>query len=431
VRYLLRFTHLLRFSLLQWTLCGLLLGFAFDAPARADDSKPPLTLAQQIQNLATQLGQLPTNDPNLKSALDALLQAIKNASCDVATALDPCIERLNDTIAKLTDQVKNKAAKLSTGQVTTIDKQITDLALVIATGKQATAGAAAPNPAAAPAEPAAAPAAPAANAPAAAAPDPIATAAATELANILKAELGKSVDLTDSNLVKALSALVPMPTSPPSTQAAVINVLAAYFGDLATIALSVREHPDLKLDSGSLDVTADPDLPVRVCSATRTMRAYCQGKSSCFDTTAASGTSTSSSHVDGNDLCGFDPVPYAQPKSKGLVIFFECLTAVASDPALHSDRPAAYNKGSDPHIAYLRFGETGGIYCSAPAAPKDTSGGNNTTTSAGPATFNVITGGQNTVSVGAAAPSATTGTPANTPAATTNTTMTPTPAPKP
>jgi hypothetical protein len=240
---------------------------------------------------------------------------------------------------------------------------------------------------------------------------------ATEVANVLAAEFKdkppKGADVTNKDLIKALQALpvTGKASAVPATPVAVINVVGAYFGDLAAITAAVRAGWLPIIDDGRL-ITAPGPNPLgdaRWCSATRTIRTLCQGQQTCLQTPIGTTSDKAlSSHIIGSEMCGFDPIPYAEPKTKGLAVFFECLTTdPTSDAALYSDQPVAFNQGPPPRAAYLRTSESAGFLCSSAmlSSASNKGSGNQTTTSAGPTTVTVISGNQNTISTGAATPS--------------------------
>jgi hypothetical protein len=439
--------RVVRLLIILFVLGGLSFAAAFSVVAQAPNPNPPNPkddLAKKIEDLASRLGQLPTDNADLTKALDDLSQAIKNNSCDVSSAADACLSRLKDTVQKLTEAIDKSLTAtppkpgLTADQVKTIKSQIVALAGVIAVGQ--------PPPAAAPSggtpqgtpSPKSTTPPPAAPAPVNTTPDP--TAMATEIAKLLAGQFNdpppKGADITNKDLIKALQAL-PIPgkaVAAPSTPPGVINVLGAYFGDLDDIQRDIAANRIGVVDDGRLIPihVPNPLWDPRYCSATRTMRTYCQGQQSCFVTTLSTTSDKApSSHINGNEMCGFDPIPYTEAKFKGLAVYFECLTTdPTSDPSLYSDQPVLYNQVA-PRPAFIRPGESSGIYCSQAATPKGQSA-NQTTTSAGPATFTVITGGQNTISATAPVPTpsgATTPTASN--ATTTQTGSTPNPSPAP
>jgi hypothetical protein len=352
---------------------------------------PPDDLAQQMKDLAAKLGQVPVDD-TLKAALDALYQAAGDSECNVSPTADSCLSHLKNAVRKLNGVISGAIPKgsspvsLTDDQVKAIETQITTLAAAVASGKPSAPAGAADAAAKAPA--AAQPPAPNA-----------ATATAIEIASLLTTQLKvKDVDATNQDLVKALNGLVKTKVStPPATPAPVINVLGAYFGDVQAIEMALANGTVRYVDSSDpsrVDFAAQESR--RFCSATRTMRTFCQGQPSCFDTT--SGTDKSSTHVVGSEMCGYDPVPYAEAKIKGLLVFFECLTTTVADVALYDNWPTAYNQERPPRSALLRAGETSGIYCSQSTSSaakngqaKGTSNTPNTATSAAPVT--IITGG--------------------------------------
>jgi hypothetical protein len=405
--------RVVRLLIIVFVLGGLSFAAAFSVAAQAPKPDPNAELIKRIEDMAVRLGGLPTANADLATALNDLSQAIgiRSNGCGVTPAVDTCLARVSDAIRQLNIAMtaalqKQPSAKLRADQVQSIEGQVTALAGVVAFGQPPPATATAtPAPAGAtppggaPAAPPATPS-PATTAPVTTTPDP--TATATEIAKVLAAQFKdkppNGADPTNKDLIKGLQAL-PVPgnaAAAPSTPPAVINVLGAYFGVLNDIRTDIQHKIGIVDDGKLIPVPgADPPSP-RYCSATRTMRTYCQGKQSCFDT--ITGSDKSSSHVTAAEMCGYDPVPYGDVKLKGLAVYFECLTTdPTSDQALYSDQPILYDQVLPPRAAYLRTNESAGIYCSQAATPKGQSA-NQTTTTAGPATFTVITGGQNTIS---------------------------------
>lgn len=101
----------------------------------------------------------------------------------------------------------------------------------------------------------------------------------------------------------------------------VIHVVGAWYGDLAVIREKLR-------NGGPLDAANS-----RYCSATHAVRARCERKAQCFEPVEpSSGNSTGSavdgatSEIDGTHLCGYEPAPFAEPRRKGLVIRYDCVS---------------------------------------------------------------------------------------------------------
>jgi hypothetical protein len=111
--------------------------------------------------------------------------------------------------------------------------------------------------------------------------------------------------------IKALKAVLPKeePKDPPP-QSLKINVLAAYYGDAGAIGHAV----DTLGSSARIDALS-MDAATRFCAATGPIRNACQGEESCLGPLAATITPT---------ICGFEPVPYASPRVRGLVVAYQC-----------------------------------------------------------------------------------------------------------
>jgi hypothetical protein len=388
-------------------------------PAQNTKPEPKDVLAKQIKELAEKLGALPTDSTEVQNALGDLAKAIaiRTNGCDIKPAIDTCLARLTDAIFQLNAATtalmqKSPSVKLSDDQVSQVEAQVAALADVVAISNAATPATPTGSPPTTPLDP---------------------TATATELATVLAAKFKdkppKGADVTNKDLVKALQALpvTGKASAAPATPVAVINVVGAYFGDLADVTAAVQTGWLRIVDDGRLITVPRPN-PLhdpRWCSATRTVRTLCQGQQTCLQTPIGTTSDKAlSSHIIGTEMCGFDPVPYAEAKTKGLAVFFECLTTdPSSDAALYSDQPVAFNQGPPPRAAYLRVGESAGFSCSSAALNSASNkgggqGSSQSTSPSGAATVTVITGGQNTISTGAATPSTSTSAAANQSAAT-------------
>jgi hypothetical protein len=61
----------------------------------------------------------------------------------------------------------------------------------------------------------------------------------------------------------------------------------------------------------------------RFCSASRTIRALCQGKDKCLESTD---TAAAPLALTGLNLCGYEPAPYADRRSRALVVVYQCVS---------------------------------------------------------------------------------------------------------
>jgi hypothetical protein len=102
-----------------------------------------------------------------------------------------------------------------------------------------------------------------------------------------------------------------------------IRVRGAWYGDLGAI------HD--RLTSGGI---ASYESTTRYCSATRAVRARCQGKAQCYEPADAAGAGAnanagdgSTAEIDGAHMCGYEPAPFADPGNKGLIVRYDCLSA--------------------------------------------------------------------------------------------------------
>jgi hypothetical protein len=180
----------------------------------------------------------------------------------------------------------------------------------------------------------------------------VTAAASKKLSEAQKGALGDSV--------KNLQALLPAPT--PEKDTKVVSIFRAYYGDLIRINTRLNLPPPSKLNDYRDDA--------RACSATRSMQAYCQGKPGCWS--VSDGTPVRQ----GVNLCGYEPAPYADPISKGLVVIYSCVSKKGFDL---SEAPSEPKEGPDKHVVHFRLGETAQIACDQepekPAAAATTGGG--------------------------------------------------------
>lgn len=96
-----------------------------------------------------------------------------------------------------------------------------------------------------------------------------------------------------------------------------INVVAAAFGDLEVLD---RDPP---YDPATL---SGP----RFCNAVRAIRTECQGQKSCLDPSGPVDPAKPKPErltISADNLCGFDPLPYAARRVKGLVVAYQCINA--------------------------------------------------------------------------------------------------------
>jgi len=148
----------------------------------------------------------------------------------------------------------------------------------------------------------------------------------------------------------------------------VIHVVGAWYGDLAVIREKLRK-------GGPLDATTS-----RYCSATQAIRTRCERKAQCFEPVeppssgaTASTADGATSEIDGAHLCGYEPAPFAEPRRKGLVIRYDCVSLndsiwvvpVPSDQAISATGEAV-----------LRNGVLADIRCQPPP-PKGITNGSN------------------------------------------------------
>jgi hypothetical protein len=136
-----------------------------------------------------------------------------------------------------------------------------------------------------------------------------------------------------------------------------IRVTGAWYGDLGAIRR--------KLSYGGLGPFHSTS---RYCSATRAVRTRCQGQPHCYEPAdapakdAASTAGGSTTEIDGFHMCGYEPAPFAEPREKGLIVRYECISAhdqVWSEAAVGDD--ASAEQGDND--AQIRNGAIGAIRC--------------------------------------------------------------------
>lgn len=186
----------------------------------------------------------------------------------------------------------------------------------------------------------------------------------------------------DADLKKALADL-PIERAPPKKpQPVAINILGAYFGDLNLI-VDAAKHLQHEIASKHPPFINDPDKQLmisrglelhsykskRFCSATHAVRSLCQGAAACLGKGDGTGAS-----LTGTLMCGFEPAPYAEPRTKGLLINYQCIPA--DWPKMHwaglfpfeyyppADIDAEAKAGFQRKWALVRNGEAARIVCS-------------------------------------------------------------------
>lgn len=133
-----------------------------------------------------------------------------------------------------------------------------------------------------------------------------------------------------------------------------INVIAAVFGDVYAIQPRRRTPRFLPED--------------RYCWAFRAVATACHGRASCLEKAAAD----VKLEIDAEQLCGYDPVPYAEDNLKSLLVIYSCENVV--DPAIDDAgmlslrsrlrQIATLQRRPNEHVAILHPGQSGGIRCS-------------------------------------------------------------------
>jgi hypothetical protein len=152
--------------------------------------------------------------------------------------------------------------------------------------------------------------------------------------------------------------LVSLPYNVRKDVVGAINILGAWYGDIRSIRGDADLSPWRYND--------------RFCSATRAVRARCQGKPKCYypPTPPQTGNPPATSddgvpsEINGATLCGYEPAPFADPKYRGLVVSYEC---VALDTEtwriIGRGDPVRKDDYNDPLDAQLRSGATQEIRC--------------------------------------------------------------------
>jgi hypothetical protein len=127
-----------------------------------------------------------------------------------------------------------------------------------------------------------------------------------------------------------------------------VHIVAALYGDRRTISKVL-----------ALNKNAIPGLQDRWCNATAAMRQQCEYRRNC---TAPPVISTS--------LCGYDPVPFAEPQFKSAVVFYRCLDS--NEPKNWTDEAGAPDQNNAVNLRATKgtlsvslWNEKQGIYCAA------------------------------------------------------------------
>ncbi|MGP0094258.1 MAG: hypothetical protein ACLPKB_30575 [Xanthobacteraceae bacterium] len=181
---------------------------------------------------------------------------------------------------------------------------------------------------------------------------------AVALASALQAALAKvtatAADAKFSNAMTTLrTALAKFDLIGPR-----INVVDAWFGDL-------RDINRARMAAGASDLRR-PVSGSRWCLASEAVRAFCQARTICagpaVDSTAK-GTTTFAPE----SLCGYDPVPFADARVKGLVVQYECLKKTQPEwDALEAAGPGTREADDDQqNWAVLRVQSAATIRCQA------------------------------------------------------------------
>jgi hypothetical protein len=325
-------------------LCALIAIAMTPRLARADNDD----LKKQIENMKNGIAPFPkkfATDPALRAALDDLAKAIQDVDCNVfsdvigcnATRVGGAIDGLNNSVTGQVPKAdpKDLILKAINALIDISENDPTVNKPDATTGKVD---------------------------PAKNKPDP--NGAATLAAKLLQGRLKVAgVDPTKKNLADALKGLMPAPADTK-----VISVYRAYYGDLAGISTYLSRlspsknppHPKLATPPDpSASFKLDEDLEdyrddTRVCSATRSLQAYCQGKSTCWN------VGDNSPVRQGTYLCGYEPAPYANPINKGLVVVYNCVSKKDFDHSISSPKLDDEEK----HVVHFRLGETAQIICS-------------------------------------------------------------------
>lgn len=147
-----------------------------------------------------------------------------------------------------------------------------------------------------------------------------------------------------------------------------IHVVGAWYGDLAVIREKLRK-------GGPLYATTS-----RYCSATDAIRTRCERKAQCLEPVepASSGSTASTadgatSEIEGAQLCGYEPAPFAEARLKGLVIRYDC---VSPNDRIWMAAPRLDERIGGASQVVLRKGVLADIRCQA-LPPKGITNGSN------------------------------------------------------
>lgn len=146
-------------------------------------------------------------------------------------------------------------------------------------------------------------------------------------------------------------------TNPPLEIVSRIEILGAWSGDMATLR---------KLDEKKKLTKVIIRQNSRICVSTRQVRNKCLGETSCDPGPV-------------NDQCGFDPVPHADARAKGTIVYYECRKAPmqiwqeiaaksSDDPEAKTTLPETYLVARLP--GSLGTGTAKAISCTLTAAGK-------------------------------------------------------------
>lgn len=144
---------------------------------------------------------------------------------------------------------------------------------------------------------------------------------------------------------KALDDKAKEEPAPPKDSPKVINVFGAFYGDIDVIHRVASAQARFWAGEGHnrfAGLHGD-----RFCSATRAVRTICQQKAACFSVPQTESDGQVGS-VDPVKLCGYDPTPYAEPETKGLVVFYECLDPNNITPPKTAQAAKGPTKGATP-----------------------------------------------------------------------------------
>jgi hypothetical protein len=330
-------------------------GFAADAP-------PDTALSKQIKALTDALGGSVASDAAAQSALTTLLTELGTVACGTDSA-----SKVTCKIAQLKAFADSAASSVgnSTNELTHDQYQQLLLALqkVLAVPEQAASG----N-----------------DKNLLQAIDAVAKIVnLTPKANDPKAVAQRMGDLNTQIYSRLISAF-------GVSKTLWIRIDGAWFGELASIRDALKSH-SYKGNDGMPGGLGPWAQGTRFCSATRAIRARCQGKTQCYEpadagnsqqaqTTTNSSPSTKTSgdgtadEITGAKMCGYEPAPFADPRQRGLIVRYRCL-----DPAdvnwinfaEFDDRPGTsyITTNLADHEAQLRLNSLMTLQCPPPSLP--------------------------------------------------------------